>query len=86
MHLGLVPRFNGSRRRCAAPTRLVRLSEYTCLAGPLLATNLRSALIKEDIVRSCPISKCIARVVIHVKRHPYFFTSDRFILVRKGPK
>ena len=75
-----------ARRRYAAPTRVVPLSEYTCLIGPFLATNLRGALIKENIDRSCAISKCIARVVIHVKRHPNFFTSDPFILVINGLK
>lgn len=58
---------------CAMPSstlaamKLVPLSDRICLAGPLIAKNLRIALMQLEVSIDSMTSMCTPLVVIHVK-------------------
>ena len=70
----------------SAPTKLVPLSEYINLGGPLLFTNLLKTLIKQSASREVASSKCIALEFIHVNIAPHLLTTDLPFLTFRGPK
>ena len=70
----------------SAPTKLVPLSEYINLGGPLLFTNLLKTLIKQSASSEVASSKCIALEFIHVNIAPHLLTTDLPFLTFRGPK
>ena len=70
----------------SGPTKLVPLSEYINLGGPLLFTNLLKTLIKQSASREVVSSKCIALEFIHVNFAPHLLTTDLPFLTFRGPK
>ena len=52
---------------------------------PRRAMNCRKTLMKSSVSSDGATSRCIARVVIHVKIHPYLLGVDRPCLINKGP-
>ena len=61
------------------------LSHLSCLTGPLIDINLRSALIKELVSNELAVSKCMARHDMHVKSIPYLLSSLLPSLIIHGP-
>ena len=60
-----------------APTRLLPPSDLINFTGPLRAINLRNARIKESVLRSFVISRCMALTVKQVNITPYRFKTER---------
>lgn len=58
-----------------APSKLVPLSDLICSIFPRGAIKWRKDKIKESLVRSPTISKCMARVIMQVNISPYCLTS-----------
>ena len=65
----------------SAPMKFVQLSLIKRLTCPRRAVNRLSDNMKELVDKSFDISKCTARVVIHVKMTPYLFPFAAFELV-----
>ena len=51
-----------------APTKLVPLSRLSCLTGPLRLRKQLNAFMKESVSKEVPVSRCIAREDMQVKR------------------
>ena len=58
-----------------APSKLVPLSDLICLIFPRRAIKWRKDKIKESLVRSPAISKCMVRVIMRVSITPYCLAS-----------
>ena len=67
-------------------TKLPPLSERISSGRPLLATNLRNALINDSVSSELTTSMWTVRRAKHVKMIPYLLTLDRPRRTSKGPK
>ena len=73
------------------PTKLVPLSDLNCCTGPRIATNLRRALINDELLSSSMSSTWTARDTKHVNRMAqrlWFLCIPRVFLktIGQGPK
>ena len=66
----------------SAPTKLVPLSGYIHLGGPLLFTNLLKTLITQSDSGEMASSKCIALEFMHVNIAPHLLITDLPFLIK----
>ena len=68
-----------------APTKLGPLSDQISSGGPLLLSNWWRIIMRSYVSSEGVASKCTARFVRHVNKHPHYFTVPQPHLTVSGP-